>query len=78
LTCIAATDIETAIYMPAKTGRAVKPRARAKEDAAHEPFRGVVAIGCAGVRGVVIVSVGAFGFGSDVDADLSFGVGSGR
>jgi hypothetical protein len=76
LTSIAAANIETAVYMPAKIGRAVKPRTRAKEDTTHKPFRGVVTIRSAGVRGIVIVSVGAFGFGSDVDDDLSLSLGS--
>jgi hypothetical protein len=64
--------------MPAKIGGAVKPWTRAEEDTTHEPFRGVVAIRSAGVRGIVIVSVGAFGFGSYVDDDLSLGLGSGH
>jgi hypothetical protein len=64
--------------MPAKIGRTVKPRTRAKEDTAHEPFRGVVAIEGASVRLIVIVSVGAFGFGSDVDDDVSLRLGGGH
>jgi hypothetical protein len=74
----ATLNIETAIYMTAKVCRAVKPGAGPKEDTTHKPFRAVVAIGSAGIRGIVIVPVRASGFGSDVDADLSLHFGSGH
>jgi hypothetical protein len=78
LALIAAANIEAAIYVPAKVRRAVKPRAGTKEDTTHKPFRGVVAVGSAVVRGIVVVPIRAFGFGSDVDADLSLNLGSGH
>jgi hypothetical protein len=64
--------------MTAKVFRAVKPGAGTNEDTACKPFRAVVAVGSTGIRGVVIVSVRASGFGSDVDADLSLCPRSGR
>jgi hypothetical protein len=64
--------------MSAKVFRAVKPRASTNEDTTHEPFCGVVAVGSAGIRGIVIVPVRAFGFGSGVNADLSLNLGSGH
>jgi hypothetical protein len=78
LALIAAANIEAAIYVPAKVCGAVKPRASTNEDTTQKPFRRVVAVGSAIVRGIVIVSVRAFGFGADIDADLSFNLGSGR
>src|ERR1700676_961346 len=74
----ATLNIETAIYMTVKVCRAVKPGAGPKEDTTHKPFRAVVAIGSAGIRGIVIVPVRASGFGSDVDTDLSLYFGSGH
>jgi hypothetical protein len=64
-------NIETVIYMAVKICVAVKPRAGADEDATGKPFRTVVAIGSAGIRGVVIVAVRAPGFGADGNGDLS-------
>jgi hypothetical protein len=71
-------NIETAVYMSAKVFWPVKPRAGANEDTAHKPFRPVVAVRSTGIRGVVIVPIRTAGFGPDVDADLSFGPGSGH
>jgi hypothetical protein len=76
LAFIATANIEAAIYMPEKVRGAVKPRTGTNEIATHKPFRCVVAIGGAGVRGKVVVPVGAFGFGSNVDNDLSLNLGS--
>jgi hypothetical protein len=64
--------------MTAKVFWPVKPRTGANEDTAHEPLRAVVAVGSAGIRGVVIVPVRTPGFGSDVEAVLSFGPGNGH
>jgi hypothetical protein len=64
--------------MPAKVFRAVKPWAGTDEVTTDEPFRGVVAVGSAIIRGIIVVPVRAFGFGPDIDADLSLNLGSGR
>jgi len=40
---------------------AVVPRTCADEDATREPLRSVKAIGCAGVRIIVVVAIGAYG-----------------
>jgi hypothetical protein len=64
--------------MPAKVFRAVKPWTGTNEVTTNEPFRGVVAVGSAVIRGIVVVPVRAFGFGADVDADLSLNLGSGH
>ncbi len=71
--------METVIYMASEVVRAMKPRAGANEDAARKPFRAVVAVGGAVVRGIVIVTVRTSRCGSDVhaDADLSLCFGSG-
>jgi hypothetical protein len=49
----------------------MEPGANADEDAAIEPFRAIVSVGNAVIRGIVIVTVGAIGSDPDVDADLS-------
>jgi hypothetical protein len=75
---VTVVNIEMVIYMAAKVGRAVKPRASTDEDTTAEPFRAVVAVGSTGVRSVVVVAVRACGFGSDVDANPSLYFGSER
>lgn len=65
--------IEAAIYIPAETLRPVKPRPRAEEHSTRKPLRAVIANGCAGIRRVIEVPVGANRRHSnpDVDVDLS-------
>jgi hypothetical protein len=46
---------------------AVKPGAGADEDAAYEPVRSVEAVGCAGVRIIIVVAIGADGRGAVID-----------
>jgi hypothetical protein len=75
---IPTVDIEMVIYMAAKVIRAVKPGASADEDTAGEPFRTVVAVRSTGVRSEVVIPVRAFGFGTEVDVNLSLCFGSGR
>jgi hypothetical protein len=75
---IATLNIETIIYMAAKVSRAVKPRTGTHEDTTHKPFRAVVAVGSAGVRSVVIVTIRASGFVSDLEVILGLYFRSGR
>jgi len=67
---IAVFRMETIIDVAAEVGRAVKPWAGAYEDSCRKPFRTVIAGGCTGVRGDVIVTVGTVGGYSDVYGDL--------
>jgi hypothetical protein len=73
---IATVNVEAVIYMAAKVSMAVKPWAGTDEDAAVKPFRAVVAVGSTGVRSEVIIPIGACGFGSEIDVDLSLCFGS--
>ena len=66
------------IDMAVEVGGAVEPWARTNEDTTGKPFGAIVAIGRAPIRSSFIVSVGAVGGDSDVDADLSLGFGSCR
>jgi len=75
---IATLNIVVVIYMTAKLGMAMKPRASTNEDTAGKPFGAVIAVGSAGVRSVVIVAVGAYGSRSDTNDNLSFHFRSGR
>ena len=50
LAFIAVFDIEMAVYLAVEVARAMKPRTRANERTAGEPFRAVVAVGSAGIR----------------------------
>jgi hypothetical protein len=71
-------DIVMVVHMTAKLAMAVKPWARTNENTRSKPFRTVITVGGAGIRGVVIVAIGAFGSSSDADNDLSLYLGSGR
>ena len=72
---IAVAGIEVAIHGAVEVVGAMEPGAGSDEDAAIEPLRAVVAVRRAVVGGVVIVAVGAFGRGADIDADGNLGVG---
>ena len=69
-TFIAMLRMEPVIHVAAEVGRAMKLRAGANEDATGKPFRAVVAVGSAGIRRNVIVSVRADGSHSNFDGDL--------
>jgi len=75
---VAVVRMKAIIHMALEVVRAVKPLARANEDAAVKPFRAVVAVGRAGIRSVVVIPVGAYRGGSQVyaNADLSVCFGS--
>lgn len=57
------------VYMAVEVIRAMKPWAGANENTARKPFRPVVAVGSTAIRRGVIVTVGAVGGTSNVDAD---------
>jgi hypothetical protein len=57
------------VYVAVEAFRAMKPWTSANEYAARKPFRAVVAVGSTAVRRRVVVTVGAVGGGSNVDAD---------
>jgi hypothetical protein len=67
---VAVVDVEAVIYIAVEVMRAVEPGAGSDEDAAVEPFRSVIAVGGAFVRRIVIVPVGTYRRGSDLDRDL--------
>ena len=66
-TGIAVLRVETVIHVAAEAFRAMKPWARANEDAAGKPFRAVVAIRGAVVRRDVVVAIGAFRRDADIE-----------
>jgi hypothetical protein len=72
---ITAVYIKTVIHMAAEVVGAVKPRANAEEDTTVKPFRAVIAVGSTSIRSGVVIAVRAYRFGSDVDANVSFGRG---
>jgi hypothetical protein len=76
-TRVAAMRIEVVVDVAVEVGRAVKPRAGANEYTACKPFRAVIAVWRAIVRGVIVVAVRAIGGDSDVNGDLSVRRGSG-
>jgi hypothetical protein len=63
-------NVEAIVDVSAKACRAMKPPAGADKGATDEPFRSVVTIGRAGIGGVVIVTVRAYGFDPDADANF--------
>jgi len=62
---------ETVIHVAMEVAGAMKPWAGAEEDPIDKPFRTVAANWSAGIRGNVIVAVGAIRGWSDLDGDLS-------
>jgi hypothetical protein len=75
---ISVLRIEPVVDLTLKVGRPMKPPAGANEDAAIEPFRTVVAVGSAIMRGVVVVTIRAIGGDSNIGIDLSRYVRSAR
>jgi hypothetical protein len=63
--------VEGVVHLALEVATAMKPWANADEDAAIEPFRSVIAVGNAVIRGIVIVTVWTIRSDSDFDADLS-------
>ena len=64
---VAVAIIKVVVNVTVEAARAVEPGACADKDAAVEPFRAVVAIRCAGVRGSFIVAVRAFRSWADLN-----------
>ena len=69
--------METVIYVTVELGWAMEPWANANEDAPGKPFRTVVTSRGTGIRRDVIITIGAIGGHSDLDADLSLCYGGG-
>jgi hypothetical protein len=69
-TSVAVARIVAVVDVAVPSGVAVVPGAGTDEDSSGEPVGTIVAIGSAGVWGVVKVPVGAYGGGSDADGDL--------
>lgn len=74
---IAVVRMEVVVYIAMKVLWSVKPWADADEYATIEPLRTVVAGRSTSVRRDIVVAVRAIGGNSDLDADLSIGLGSG-
>ena len=66
---VAVMRIEAVIDVAVETARTMEPGAGTDEDAAGEPVRAVVAVGCTAVWRVVEVAVRACGCAADIDAD---------
>ena len=77
-TTVSVIGMIVGIDMTVEVGRAVEPWAGTDEDTTGKPLGAIVAIGRASVRSSFVVSVGAVGGDSDVDADLGLGFGSCR
>ncbi len=67
---IAVAIVEMMVYMPVKMLRAVEPRSSADKYSAREPLRAIVTIGCAVIRGSLIVPIGTNWRFSDADCNL--------
>lgn len=63
--------MEMIIYMPVEMGGAVEPWAGADEHPVGKPFRAVIAGRSAGIRGNIIVTVGAVRRRADFNGNLS-------
>jgi hypothetical protein len=74
---ISVLGMEVVVDVAVEVVGTVEPGTCADEGAAGEPLGTVVAVGSAVVGGDVIVAVGAYRGGPDVDSDLSLGCGSG-
>jgi hypothetical protein len=70
--------MEMVIHVATKVVSAMKPGAHANEHTTGKPFGAVVALGSAGIRRSVILSVRAVGSNSNVHSDLSVHFGSGH
>jgi len=70
--------MEMVIHVATEVGSAMKPGADPDEHTTSKPFGTVVAVGSAGVRRGVIVTVRAVGSDPNVNGDLSFHAGSGH
>jgi hypothetical protein len=65
---VAMMRVEMVVHMAIEVMAAVEPRAGADEDAAVEPLRAIVPVGCAVIGSVVIVAIGTGWLGSNVYA----------
>jgi hypothetical protein len=70
-TCVSVAWIVAVVDVTIEAAVAVVPGTGTDEESAGEPVGAIVPVGGAGVWGVVKVSVGAYGRGSDADGDLS-------
>jgi len=68
---VAMLGMKAVIYVAMEVGCAMKPRARANEDAAGKPFRSVVAGRSTVVWRDIVVTIGAIGGDSNLHAHLS-------
>lgn len=75
---VAIAWIVMAVYISVEVAVAVKPWACADEESVDEPGWAVIAIGCAVIRRVGIVAIGAYRLRPDVHAKRYLGLRAGR
>jgi hypothetical protein len=64
--------IVTVVDMSIKSATAMEPRSSPYERPAREPIRPIVSIGRTAIWSIVIVSIGAYRWRSDLDGNLGF------
>jgi hypothetical protein len=69
-TNVAMMWVETVINVSVEIVRAVEPRAGSDEHSAVKPLGPIVSVWGTGVRGEVVIAIGASRLGSDIDGDL--------
>ena len=68
---IAVTRIKGVVYMTVEAGATVIVRACSDESAAGKPLGAVVAVGCAAVGAIAVITVGARRAYTNADGDLA-------
>jgi hypothetical protein len=74
-TGITVVRVKAVVHVAVEAVPAVEPWACAKKDSADKPVRPIVAVGCAVIRSIVEVAIGAPGFDANADCDLSWAQG---
>jgi hypothetical protein len=72
---VAAVYVVAVVYVTMEAAWSMKPWPCADEDPAAKPLRPIVAIRCAGIGRVIIISVGAYRRRADLHRDLSLRTG---
>jgi len=67
---VAVVGMEVIIYVAVEVGGSVKPWTRTDKSAAAKPLRTVVPVRSASVRSSFVITIGAIGSYSDIDANL--------
>lgn len=70
---VAVVRIKMIVHVAVESVWSVEPWTRSKEDPIHKPLRSVIAVGGASIRGIVEITVWAYGFRPNIDTDGHLG-----